>query len=127
MMSHYTSRLGLNKVVEREHEDPHQVHKVPIQAHLLDHFIVSASLIEAGDCIKVDQEVQQYSAEHVEAVKARYEKEEVSKILRPVLIHTKTRSCYRHLLPDTFGVIEYIFHRRHISTNNKVRPLPSLA
>src|SRR6187431_3363399 len=90
----------LDKVIEREHEHPHEVDKVPVQTHLLYHLVMTSSVVHARNSVYIDEEVQQHTTEHVKAVEACDEKEEVSKILRTILVHMKVSAIDFDLIPD---------------------------
>jgi hypothetical protein len=76
----------LNEVEECKYEYPNKVYEVPVQTNFLHHFIVSSAVVNTGNRIIINQEVQHHTTEYVETVESSNEEEEIGKILRAILV-----------------------------------------
>jgi hypothetical protein len=78
--------LNLNKVKEREHEDPNEVHKVPVKTNFFNHFIMTPSIVNTHHSVVINHEVETNTTEHVKSMESGNEEKESSEIRRPILI-----------------------------------------
>src|SRR6187401_3480732 len=72
------SRAKLYQVEEGEYEYPHQIHKVPVEAHFFHQLIILLFFQDALPDQDEYDEVDHDTAEYVEAVESRDEEKEVS-------------------------------------------------
>ena len=75
--------IGLEQVENKEHEDPHQVHEVPVKADFFNHFVsVAARSIQTAGGIDGYDTQEEYAGKNVKTVKAGDEKEQCAKGFR---------------------------------------------
>ena len=66
-----------DEVEKCENEDPNEVYEVPVETNFLHHFIVFPAFEYAAVSHEEDDDVDDYTREHVETVKTRDEEKEV--------------------------------------------------
>src|SRR5690606_34399570 len=70
----------LYQIKERKYKYPHQIYKVPVESHLLNHEVTTPALERVCQCHTKDNDVQQDPDGHVEAMETGDGEEKVSKL-----------------------------------------------
>ena len=84
---------GLEQVEAGKYEYPYEVYKVPVQADLLYHLVVPATLIGAVHRIDQDHDVKAYAGEYVAAMETGNRKEVIEEIMRGLLPGSQVIGC----------------------------------
>src|SRR5690606_32549616 len=77
---HNCSLIRLNQIEKGKDKDPNQIHKMPVQTDLLNHFVGSTAFVSAQHYIVENDEVDDHSREYVEAVESCDEEKEIGKL-----------------------------------------------
>ena len=72
----------LNQVETQEHKYPNEIYKVPVKTNFFNHFIVTATLVNAVRCIYQHQNIEDNTAQYVTAVETGNGKEQVVELVR---------------------------------------------